>query len=87
MIERALAIALLGFGIGFIGHAPAHAAPSSFGAASSSIRMADDTMVKAGCLDAVPVVSNFVAFFELLRDEEFEHYCLHRERRCSTAGS
>jgi hypothetical protein len=79
MIKRAVALALLGLGIGFIDHAPAHAAPPSFGVVASSIRMADKTTVQVGCLDEVPVVSNVVAFFELLRDEEFDNYCLRGE--------
>ena len=84
MIKHALAVALLGMGIGFTDHAPVHAAPPPSGVAASSIRMADDTVVKVGCLDEVPVVANVVAFFELLRDEEFDHYCLdgdHYDRR------
>ena len=74
MIKHALAVALLGIGIGFTGHPPVHAAPSSFGVAASSIRTADDTMVKVGCLDEVPIVSNVVAFFDLLSDEEYNCY-------------
>ncbi len=36
--------------------------------------MADDTVVNVGCLDEVPVVSNVVAFFDLLSDEEYDCY-------------
>jgi hypothetical protein len=72
MIKHALAVALLGIGIGFTGHAPVRAAPLPSGIAASSIRMADDTVVKVGCLDEVPVVANVVAFFELLSDEEYK---------------
>ena len=76
MIKHGLAVAFLGMGIGFTDHASVHAAPAPSGVAASSIRMADDAVVKVGCLDEVPVVANVVAFFELLRDEEFDHYCL-----------
>ena len=74
MIKHALAVALLGIGIGFTGHAPVHAAPPPSGVAASSIRMADDTLVKVGCLDEVPVVSKFVVLFDILSDEEYECY-------------
>jgi hypothetical protein len=76
MIKHALAVALLGMGIGFTGPAPVHAAPLPSGVAASSIRMADDTVVKifGRCLDEVPLVSNVVAFFDLLSDEEYDCY-------------
>ncbi len=74
MIKDALAVALLGIGIGFTDQAPAHAAPLS-GVAVSSIRMADDTVVKVGCLDEVPVVQGVIIFFQLLRDEEIDNHC------------
>jgi hypothetical protein len=74
MIKHALAVALLGIGIGFTDHAPVHAAPPPSAVAASSIRMADDTVVKVGCLDEVPVVANVVAFFDLLSDEEYDCY-------------
>ena len=74
MIKNALAVALLGIGIGLTGHAPVGAAPLPSGIAASSIRMADDTVVKVGCLDEVPVVANVVAFFDLLSDEEYDCY-------------
>ena len=72
MIRHALAVALLGIGIGFTGHAPVHAAPPPSGVAGSSIRMADDTVVKVGCLDEIPVVNKVVALFDILSDEEYE---------------
>ncbi len=74
MIKHALAVALLGIGIGFTDHAPVHAAPLPSGVAASSIRMADDTVVRVGgrCLDELPVVSKFVALFDILSDEEYE---------------
>jgi hypothetical protein len=31
-------------------------------------------VVNVGCLDEVPVVSNLVAFFDLLSDEEYDCY-------------
>ena len=74
MIKHALAVALLGIGIGFTGHPPVRSAPLPSGVAASSIRMADDTMVKVGCLDEVPVVSNIVAFIDLLKDDEYDCY-------------
>lgn len=74
MIRHALAVALLGIGIGFAGHAPVHAAPPLSGVAPS-IRIADDTVVKVGCLDEVPVVSGVVIFFQLLGDEEINRHC------------
>ena len=75
MIKHALAVALLGIGIGFIDHAPVHAAPPLSGVAAPSIRIADDSVVKVGCLDEVPVVQGVVAFFQLLRDEEIDNHC------------
>jgi hypothetical protein len=80
MIKHALAVALLGLGIGCTAHVPADAAPLS-GAAVSSMRTADAAVIKAGfrCLDEVPVVQGFVAFFQLLRDEEIAYHCLDRE--------
>ena len=72
MIKHALAVALLGMGIGFIDRAPVHAAPSPSGIAASSIRMADDTVVKVGCLDEIPIVNQVVALFDILSDEEYE---------------
>ena len=74
MIKHALAVALLGIGIGCTGHAQVHAAPPPIGVAASSIRMADDTVVRVGgrCLDELPVVSQFVALFDILSDEEYE---------------
>ena len=74
MIKHALAVALLAIGIGFTDHAPVHAAPSLSGVAASPIRMADDTLVKVGCLDEVPVVSSVVALFDILSDEEYDCY-------------
>jgi hypothetical protein len=77
MIKHALAVALLGIGIGVTGHAPVYAAPPLSGVAASSIRIADNTVVKVGglCLDEVPVVQGVVAFVQLLRDEEIDRYC------------
>ena len=75
MIKDALAVALLGIGIGFTDHAPVHAAPPLSGVAASSMRVADDTVVKVGCLDEIPVVQGVVAFFQLLRDEEIDRTC------------
>jgi hypothetical protein len=72
MIKHALAVALLGIGIGFTDHAPVHAAPSPSGIAASSIRMADDTVVKVGCLDEILIVNQVVALFDILSDEEYE---------------
>ena len=75
MIKHALAVALLGIGIGFTDHAPVHAAPPPSGAAVSSIRMAEDTVVKVGrCLDEIPVVNQAVALFDILSDEEYDCY-------------
>ncbi|MGB0086927.1 MAG: hypothetical protein WBP94_16335 [Rhodomicrobiaceae bacterium] len=75
MIKHALAVALLGIGIGFTDHASVHAAPPLAGVAASSMRVADDTVVKVGCLDEIPVVQGVVAFFQLLRDEEIDYHC------------
>lgn len=72
MIKHALAVALLGMGIGFTDHAPVHAAPPPSGVAASSIRMADDTVVKVGCLDEILIVNQVVALFDILSDEEYE---------------
>jgi hypothetical protein len=76
MIKHALAVALLGIGIGFTGHAPAHAAPPLSGAAASSMRT-DDAVVKVGvrCLGELPVVVIGVVFFQLLGDEEIDRHC------------
>lgn len=76
MIRHALAVTLLGIGIGFTDNAPVHAAPLPSGVAVSSMGLADTTVVKVGgrCLDELPVVANVVAFFELLSDEEYECY-------------
>ena len=77
MIKHALAVALLGVGIGFTGHPPVLAAPLPSGVAASSVRMADDTVVKilgARCLDELPVVSKIVALFDILSDEEYDCY-------------
>ena len=82
MIRHALAVALLGMGIGFAGHPPVYAAPPLSGVAPSSMRIADDSVVKVGCLDEVPVVQSAVAFFQLLRDEEIDRHCpglFHRD--------
>ena len=79
MIKNALAVALLGIGIGLIGHAPVDAAPLPSGVATSSLRMADDSVVKVGCLDEVPVVSGVVALFDILSDEEYQ--CHRRSDR------
>lgn len=75
MVKHALAVALLGIGIGFTDHAPVHAAPPLSGVAASSIRTADETVVKVGCPDEIPVVQGFVAFFQLLRDEDIDLSC------------
>lgn len=75
MVKHALAVALLGIGIGFTDHAPVHAAPPLSGVAASSIRTADETVVKVGCPDEIPVVQGFVAFFQLLRDDEIDLSC------------
>ena len=72
MTKHALAVALLGIGIGFTDHAPVHAAPPPSGIAASSIRMADDTVVKVGCLDEILIVNQVVALFDILSDEEYE---------------
>ena len=79
MIKHALAVALLGIGIGFTVHVPVHAAPPLSGAAVSSIRTADDTVVRVvgPCLE-LPIVLNIVAFIELLSDEEFDRHCTWR---------
>jgi hypothetical protein len=75
MIKHALAVALMGIGIGFTGPAPVHAAPLPSGVAASSIRTADDTVVKVGrCLDEWPLVNNVVALFDILSDEEYDCY-------------
>lgn len=79
MIRHALAVALLGIGVAFAGHAPVQAAPLPSGAAVSSMRMADDTVVKAGsggnCLELPPVASNIYMFFALLGDAEIDYHC------------
>ncbi len=76
MIKHALAVALLGIGIGFTGHAPVHAAPPLSGVAASSMR-ANDNFVKVSgrCLELPPVVDTVGVFFQLLRDEEIDRHC------------
>jgi hypothetical protein len=78
VIKHALAVAVLGVGIGVTGPALVHAAPLS-GLAAPSVKVADDTVIKiAGpCLE-LPVVLNVVAFIELLADEEFDRHCNRR---------
>jgi hypothetical protein len=75
MIKHALAVALLGIGLGFLDQAPVHAAPPLSALAASPATMAGDTAVKVGlrCLDEVPVVQGVVAFFQLLRNDEIEN--------------
>jgi hypothetical protein len=82
MIKHALAVALLGTGIGFIDHAPVHAAPSLSGVAASSIRVADETVVKVGgrCLEYPPVVVIAPVFFQLLADDEIDTHCRRFDR-------
>jgi hypothetical protein len=77
MIKHALAVALLGTAIGFIDHAPAHAAPSLSGVAASAIRTADDTVLRVGgrCLEYPPVVVIAPVFWQLLNDEEIDTRC------------
>ncbi len=77
MIKQAVAVALLGAGLGLVGQMPAGAMPlpaSSF--AASPATQADHTLLKVGgrCFE-LPVVGAAVAFFELLRDEEFDRHC------------
>jgi len=72
MIKHAVAVAVLGMGIGFTEHASIHAAPAPSGVAASSIRMTDDTVVKVGCLDEILIVNQVVALFDILSDEEYK---------------
>ena len=82
MLKNALAVALLSVGLGLAGHAPVDAAPLPSGVAASSARVADDTLVKVGCLDEVPVVSGLVALYDILSDDEYEcHRRFHGDDR------
>jgi hypothetical protein len=77
MIKHALAVALLGTGIGLIDHAPVHAAPSLSGVAASAIRTADDTVIRVGgrCLEWPPAVVIAPVFWQLLTDDEIDTHC------------
>ena len=80
MMKRAFAVALLGLGMSFAGQAPASAAAASIsGAALPLAQMAGDSATRVGgkraCWWDVPVIGAGVAFFELLRDTEFDYHC------------
>jgi hypothetical protein len=80
MIRHTLAVALLGIGIGFAGHAPVHAAPLPSGVAASSMRVADEMVVTVGgrCWELPPVASNIYLFFALAADAEIDYHCDNR---------
>jgi hypothetical protein len=78
MIKRALAIALLGLGMSFAGHVPASAAMPMAGVAVPLSTTAGDALTPVGysaCWWDVPVIGAGVAFFELLRDTEYDYHC------------
>ncbi|WP_125461729.1 hypothetical protein [Rhodomicrobium sp. R_RK_3] len=78
LIKQALAVALFGMGIGLAGPAPVDAAPALSAAAMRSIAPSDAAVLKIDgrCLDEIPIVQAWVAFFELLRDREY--FCAKR---------
>ena len=74
MMKRALAIALMGMGLSFAGAAANAAAVSVPSLASMAAPAVTPVLYNGACLD-LPVVGTFVAFFELLTDEEHEYHC------------
>ena len=77
MMKRALAIALLGLGVSFAGNAPADAAGiSAPGIAAPLTNVTGDAITRVGgCPLDLPIVSGFVALFELLSHEEGDRHC------------
>lgn len=78
MMKRALAIALIGAGIGAASHEPVRAAAVSIAGIGAPLTDAGrGILMPAGnaCWWDVPVLGAGVAFLELLRDEEFDYSC------------
>jgi hypothetical protein len=78
-MRRAVAIALLGLGIGFAGSAPASAGGKSAHDEALPLHPAPVEVLtpadSSRCWWDVPVIGAGVAFFELLRDEEVDYHC------------